>query len=304
MAIYFLIFVLFVFLFVGGETQQKHRLIKDVWDAGHLVLFGLISFIYFSRPAKANHSIIYKIIVTTLFCLLVGSAIEVIQLFTHRNFSIGDIINDVIGGYLGLLAIIITSKHKTLKNQIIAPLVFFLLVIIGLRGLEKDLIDEYILRSDFPELASFETNLEMDRWEFKQVNAKRSLQHVKKGSYSLEAEFLPGRYPNISMQHFLADWSGYEKLGFSVFNPTNESQQFELKVYDARHVTTGRKYKDRLNKQITFAPGWNEIDIELSEIIRSPKHRSMNAKEIKGFSLFTDKLKQPVTLFIDNVHLK
>jgi len=304
MAIYSLVFILFVFLFVGGETQQKHRLIKDIWDAGHLVLFGLISFIYFSHPARTNHSLTYKIVATTLFSLISGSAIELIQMFTHRSFSLGDIVNDVIGGYLGLLAIIITSKQKTLKNQILASLAFLLLIFIGLRGLEKHLIDEYILRNDFPELASFETNLEMERWEFKLVNAKPSLQYVKKGTYSLEAEFLRGRYPNISMQHFMADWSDYEKLHFSVFNATNETQQFELKIYDSKHIATGRKYKDRFNKPVSFAPGWNEIDIELSDIIRSPRHRSMNIKAIKGFSLFTDKLKQPVTLFIDDIHLK
>jgi len=303
MALYFLIFILFIFLFVGGETQQKHRLIKDVWDAGHLILFGLISFIYFSHPVRVNHSIIYKVVATTLFCLFIGSAIEIIQLFTHRNFSIGDIVNDVIGGYLGLLAIVITNKQQTLKNQIIAPLVFFLLIFIGLRGLEKHLVDEYILRSDFPELASFETNLEMERWEFKLVNAKPSLQHVKKGTYSLEAEFLRGRYPNISLQHFKADWSEYEKLSFSVFNPGSEPQQFELKIYDAQHITSGRKFKDRFNKKITFAAGWNEIEIELSKIIQSPRNRSMNIKEMKGLSLFTDKLKQPVTIFIDSIHL-
>jgi len=236
--------------------------------------------------------------------LFIGSAIEILQLFTHRNFSLGDIVNDVIGGYLGLLAITITSKQQTLKNQIIAPLIFFLLIIIGLRGLEKHLVDEYILRNDFPELASFETNLEMERWEFKLVNAESSLQHAKKGTHSLKAEFLRGRYPNISLQHFKADWSEYEKLSFSVYNSTNEPQQFELKIYDSRHVTTGRKFKDRFNKKITFTAGWNEIEIDLSDIIKSPRHRSMNIKEIKGLSLFTDKLKQPVTLFIDNIRLE
>lgn len=304
MALYFLIFILFIFLFVGGETQQQHRLIKDIWDTGHIFLFGLFSFVYFSFPDKANHSVTYKVITTTLFCLFAGSAIEIIQLYTHRNFSIGDIVNDVIGGYLGLLAIIITCKKQSLKNQVIASLAFFLLIFIGLRGLEKHLVDEYKLRKDFPELASFETNLEMERWEFKLVNAKPSLQHVKKGKHSLEAEFLPGRYPNISLQHFKADWSDYEKLSFSVFNPGNEPQQFELKIYDARHIISGRKFKDRFNKKITMTTGWNEIEIELSTIIQSPENRSMNIKEIKGLSLFTEKLKKPVTLFIDNIHLK
>ena len=267
-------------------------------------MFGLISFIYFSHPVKVHHSFIYKVIATTLFCLIIGSAIEIIQLFTHRNFSVGDIINDVIGGYLGLLAIVITDKQQAFKSQTISLLVFFLLLVVGLRGLEKHLVDELILRKDFPELASFENRLEMERWQFKLVNAKPSTKYVKKGRNSLEVEFLPGRYPNISLQHLKSDWSDYEKLSFFVFNPSNQLLPLGLKVYDLKHTTTGRKHEDRFIKEIAFSPGWNEIEVKISEIINSPRHRSMNIRKIKGLSLYTDKLMQPVTIFIDNIHLK
>lgn len=303
MAIFFLILFLSIFLFVGGEVQQEHRLIKDIWDSGHLFLFALMSYGYFSLDSKTSHSISYKIIFTTIISLILGSAIEVIQLLLHRDFSKGDIINDVIGAYIGLLVLAILDKKQTFKLKTTAFILVIFCFSAGLRNMEKHLLDEWNMRQQFPVLSDFENQLEMSRWENNRTVLKRTQEFVKTGSYSLKVSFLPGRYPNISLEHFINNWSDYKAIRYSIYNPSDKNHTFVMKVYDKRHIQQGRSYNDRFNHKISVKPGWNTFNIPLNDIINAPKKRSMNIQQIKGFSLFTDRLEQPLTIYIDDIHL-
>lgn len=301
--IIFLILFLSLFLFIGGEVLPKHRLIKDIWDAGHLVLFALLSYSYFNLNSKINHSILYKIVFTTLFSLLIGTAIELVQLLLHREFSKGDIINDLLGAYIGLLGLLIFNKEHSQKLKASAIILVIFCLAIGLRNMEKHLLDEFNMRQQFPMLASFETDLEMSRWENNLTVLSRSRDFIKTGSHSLKVSFLPGRYPNISLEHFKNDWSGYRAINYSIYNPSQITQSFAMKVYDKIHTRRGRDYNDRFNHPISIAPGWNTFTIPLKDIISAPKSRSMNIRQIKGFSLFTDRLEKPSTIYIENIHL-
>lgn len=302
-AIYFVVFILFIFLFIGGESQQKHRLIKDIWDTGHLVLFGLLSYGYFSHQANANHSIVYKVIFTFIACLVIGTTIEVIQLLVHRDFSRSDIINNIIGGYIGLLSLYLFNKQNTLKTKSITFVLILFCIAVGLRHMERHLFDEFHIRQDFPLLSGFESKFEMERWENSLSFIKRSTEFVKEGSHSLKVDFLPGRYPNIVLRHFKGDWSDFSTFSYSVYNPTDVTHRIKMKVSDQKHIKRGLRFNDRFNRSVSLKPGWNTITTPLNEIQQAPKHRSMDLHKIKSFSLFTDKLPQPLTLYIDNIHL-
>lgn len=301
--IFFIIIFLSIFLFVDDEVQQEHRLIVDVWNSGHLFLFALISYGYFSLDSKVNHSISYKIILTTIISLILGSAIEIIQFLLHRGFSKGDIINDLLGGYIGLLALAVFNKQQTLKLKATALILIIFCFAAGLRNMEKNLLDEWNMRQQFPVLSDFENQLEMSRWENRRTVLQRTQEFTKTGVYSLKISFLPGRYPNISLEHFINNWSDYKAIRYSIYNPSNKIHTFQMKVYDKKHNSRGRNYNDRFNHKISVAPGWNTFNIPLTDIINAPKNRLMNMQQIKGFSLFTDQLKQPLTIYVDNIHL-
>lgn len=300
------LFIMLVFLFVGkgGGEQQNHRLIRDLWDAGHLVFFAMLVFSYFKFARKDNVSILNKLFFTTVFCIVFGTAIEVIQSYLQRGFSRDDIINDLIGGYLGLLSLFILSKNSRKLYRNSAIVVFVLLLMVGLRDFGKNLYDELYMRRQFPMLANFETQLELDRWEFSGVNVFRTNKYTMSGDTSLKVIFLPGRYPTISLQYLEADWSNYEKLVFSVFNPNHYDLKFELKLVDKKHRLNGGHYNDRFNKNITFKYGWNIFEVSINSIMNGPKQRLMNIDKISSFSLFTDNLKIPTILYIDSIHLE
>lgn len=298
-----LIFTLFIFLFVENDVQQSHRLIRDIWNAGHLVLFGLLSFGYLHQSRGASLSLKHQIIIITIFCLLIGAAIEFIQLLFKREFSYNDIVNDVIGGYLGLSFFIIAEKTKKIQLRYFATLLFIALTLLGLRNFEKHLLDEYRMRNSFPVIADFENELELTRWKFKKVNVSYSTHHVVSGKHSLEARLLPSRYPTASLEHLINDWRSFQFLSLSVYNPQSSTFDFTISIYDDEHNKSGRRYNDRFNKVIKLQTGWNNIRLSINDIRQAPKHRAMKLNQISGIYMFAHRLKQPRTIYIDAIQL-
>ncbi len=304
LVLFSVILLLFIFLFVGGEAQQKHRLIKDIWNSGHLVFFALISFSYFDFTKNHPSSAVFKIILTTLFCLIAGSLIEILQLLVDRDFSFNDILNNLIGGYIGLLFFNLLQPQQAFNKRLVQTILFLIFLVVGLRDFTIDLIDEFFLQNDFPVLASFETPFEKTRWENKLSKIEYSQKLSSAGQRSLRIEFLPGQYPGIHLTHLINDWSDYQKLSFSLYNPSTTPLSFVVKVFDQQHIENGYPYTDRYNKTIEFKPGWNHISISLDEIKKSPQLREMNLKMIKGFEFFAVDLKEPTTTFFDHLSLQ
>ena len=303
LVLFSVILVLFIFLFVDGEVQHKHRLIKDIWDAGHLVFFSLISFGYFDFTKKHPSSAVFQIILTTIFCLFAGSLIESLQLLVDRDFSFNDILNNLIGGYLGLLFFNLRQPQQAFRKRLTHTILFLILLVVGSRNFTIDLIDEFFLQNDFPVLASFETSFEKTRWDYQLSHSTFSKKHSKQGQHSMQVEFLPGQYPGIHLEHFINDWSAYHSLSFSLYNPNKDTFAFVVKVYDQKHIENGYPYIDRFNKVIKFKPGWNHITISLNEIRMAPNQRKMDMKKIKDFSFFTTNLQHPVTMYFDHLFL-
>jgi VanZ family protein len=301
---YSLLAILVYFLFeAGGVGEERHRLIQGIWNLGHIVLFMLLGMACLNTALLNKRSLVFKISIVTLASLILGTATEAIQLLVQREFSIDDIANDLIGAYLALLIQSITDKMKTTTTRFGASMLAILFLSIGFRDFIPTVMDEMALYEDFPVLASFESDAEIDRWEFIDARAVRDEQSSISGQYSLKVEYLPAIYPSISLLHLKSDWRGYEQLSLSIYSINQQNIPFEIKVHDKYHSRSRGGYNDRFNKNITLKQGWNFIAIPLAEIAASPKGRFMDMSEINRISLFTHKLLKPTTLYIDDIRL-
>ena len=119
----------------------------------------------------------------------------------------------------------------------------------------------------------------------------------------MQAIFLPDAFPDITLQHFPRDWSGYNNIKFSLYNKAQDPIVIELKIYDEDHMKYGYQYTDRFNRELLLQPGWNNIFISLNEIFNSPEKRTMDIARIKSFSLFLKDVTSPVTIYIDDLKL-
>ncbi len=300
---YFLAVILTILLFVGGPDYESHRIVQQIWDVGHVALFLILSYIILIFIRKYKLSYITQFLIIIAFSFMFGLFVEIIQLLIGRDFELQDLANDVSGAIIGYFVYYLLHAKISKLHNIIAAMSIVLLLMISLYPLANVLVDEVKMKNDFPVLSDFESPTQLSRWDVKQANLSLNKHHVQQGEYSLQATFLPDAFPDITLQHFPRDWSGYNNIKFSLYNKAQDPIVIELKIYDEDHMKYGYQYTDRFNRELLLQPGWNNISISLNEIFNSPEKRTMDIARIKSFSLFLKDVTSPVTIFLDDLKL-
>lgn len=300
---YLLAVILTILLFVGGPNYESHRIVQHIWDMGHVALFLMLSYIILIFIRKYKLSYIAQFLIIAGFSFIFGLFVELIQLLVGRDFELQDLANDVSGAVIGYFVYYLLHAKISKLGKIIAALSIVLLLMISLYPLVNVLVDEVKMKNEFPVLSDFESPAQLSRWDVKQANLSLSKHYVQQGEYSLQAIFLPDAFPDITLQHFPRNWSGYKNIKFSLYNKEPDPVVIELKVYDEDHMKYGYQYTDRFNRELLLQPGWNNIFISLNEIFNSPEKRTMDRTRIKSFSLFFKDVTSPVTIFLDDLKL-
>lgn len=300
---YFLAIILTILLFVGGPDYESHRIVQQIWDVGHVALFLMLSYIILIFIRKYKLSYITQFLIIVALSFIFGLFVELIQLLVGRDFELQDLANDVSGAIIGYFVYYLLHAKISKLHNIIAAMSIALLLMISLYPLANVLVDEVNMKNEFPVLSDFESATQLSRWDVKQANLSLNKHHVQEGEYSLQAIFLPDAFPDITLQHFPRDWSGYNNIKFSLYNKAQDPIVIELKIYDEDHMKYGYQYTDRFNRELLLQPGWNNIFISLNEIFNSPEKRTMDITRIKSFSLFLKDVTSPVTIFLDNLKL-
>ena len=300
---YFLAVILTILLFVGGPGYESHRIVQQIWEVGHVALFLILSYIILIFIRKYKLSYITQFLIIVALSFIFGLFVELIQLLVGRDFELQDLANDVSGAIIGYFVYYLLHAKISKLHNIIAALSIALLLMISLYPLANVLVDEVKMKNEFPVLSDFESPTQLSRWDVKQANLSLNKHHVQQGEYSLQAIFLPDAFPDITLQHFPRDWSGYKNIKFSLYNKAQDPVVIELKIYDEDHMKYGYQYTDRFNRELLLQPGWNNISISLNEIFNSPEKRMMNIARIKSFSLFLKDVTSPVTIFLDDLKL-
>ena len=298
-----LLIILTILLFVGGPDYESHRLFKKVWDTGHLFLFAIISYLMLTTILFSKYHINKRIILIMIFCLFFGLSVESIQYFIGRSYEVNDIYADLIGASIGVT---VYYKNNISKNKLFRYYILLLqlvLVSIGFFPLISSGVDELSMRKQFPVLADFESRFEISRWDINKAKISLSNKHVRSGKSSLKVEFLPDKYPDVTLKHFYRDWSGYEKLNFSIFNAMLDTTEIQIKIYDSEHSKRNYNYSDRYNETVLLKSGWNDLSFKVDNICSSPKDRKMKCFDVESFSLFINDLKTPIIIYIDNIIL-
>ena len=294
--------VLISLLFVGGPQDFNGRIIVATWNAGHAVLFAILTFALLSYTRLKHDSHTKQFIFAVAFSLIFGFITEVIQYLIGRNLEVKDLVNDLIGGLAGLaFALAVNSRNK--KYTIGGVFVGAFLGLIGIRGLIVSAIDEYRISQEFPLLSGFESLIELNRWNTDHAQISLSDKHTSSGSQSMRVELLPAKYPFIRLDHFERNWQNKKSINFDIFSESKSPVTMVLKIYDMQHLKTGYFFSDRYNQRFTLLPGQNQFSFALADIQSAPANREMNMSNIVAVSLFTVHLKQPLVFYIDTVRL-
>ncbi len=296
------IFILLCLLFTKGPDYYDHRIIKQIWESGHFILFAGLFLLLFQFEILRKLSFFTQLFLTITISIIIGVATEFLQLLVGRNFEFKDIINDLLGGLAGFLTHLISAKRKYTQN-LGCIIGISMLTLIGLRPLLYAVIDEFYLYQNFPNLSDFETPYELGRWDYASASISTSEDIKSHGNQSMKVVFFPAQYPDITLNHFKRNWQDYNQINFSLFNTSNQTLTFELKIYDQKHPLSNYAFDDRFNLPVKMKPGWNHFSYPLKTIKSSLQHRKMEMQSVLSLSLFMINLKQEVIIYLDHVHL-
>ncbi len=292
-----------VLLFVGGPDANSHRVFKLFWDTGHFVYFAMGAVALLHTRLFHRKPWTWKTSSVLALSFVLGLSVEVVQLRIGRTFAWTDLANDMVGACIGLALVAglrFRGRHALAVSLYVLALC---LTLYELRPLASAVVDDYLERKDFPVLAGFETPFELSRW--KTNSTKVSLDHavVRSGSGAMKIDFLPAKYPGVTLIDFPSNWQHYKHLRFSLYNPGSQPLYVVCKIYDAQHQANGYEYNDRFNKQLSIKPGWNDIAVPLEEVMSSPRTRSMDMTHIQSLAFFMIDLRVPTLLFLDGLRL-
>ena len=301
--LFFLVSALFIFLlFWGGPGSFSSRSMAHAWNLGHVVCFafwvhGLSTMAWFRRAGFAK-----QLLLATIFSVTMGGAIEVLQGYTHRDPDLFDVGRDLGGGLVALAWVAPRHGKWTMSGRLGLRACGLFLLGICVLPLAGALLDETMARWQFPLLADFENPLELTRWKGDAQFALDADQAAS-GRRSLKVSLAPGRYSGIALRYFPGNWLGFTALRFSVFNPAGQPLRLTCRIHDQLHEKAAQEFRDRFNRTLVIAPGWNDISIPLREVAAAPKGRTMDLARLRQVGIFASRLPEPRAIYLDSVRL-
>ena len=295
---------LMVFLFFGDVSSGNHRYIDEVFDFGHILLFGIASLAILniiSSAGNGGRSILIYFLAGGITFLL-GFITECIQLYMpQRQFDLWDLLYDLIGATV-FLANGLTRSNAEIRGAFSKTILYVSILLMGLCFLPTvtAVIDDHEMQKDFPMIGSFERSFEMGRWKAQDSEMSRTTIYRTQGEYSMQVKLNPGKYPGISTRYFFGDWHDYDVLAFDVFLAETEPLKMSIRIDDKDH---NNAHNDRFNKTFLLNSKLNEINIPLKNVMRAPTGRTMDMRNIAQIVLFSYNLQRKSTIFIDNIRL-
>jgi len=296
-----LFFGIILFILVGIDIPEN-RLSIALFNFGHLPLFGLLALVILITLNKGSWPVenIRYYYIAGAVSVFIGFLIELIQIhIPGRFFELQDIILNFVGTATFLILSYTPGRYRK-WTRIIGKSFSLIAILIAMSPVFIAIADTWQMQKNFPLINSFETSLEISRWEAKCSTITRSIQNASDKAHSLKILLDPATYPGASTKYFVCDWRGFTELCFDVFLTGESPIPITVRIDDKDHK---QSFDDRYNGKCILNPGMNHIAIDLEDIRTAPTTRTMDMENIVLICLFSYELKEQRTLYIDNMRL-
>jgi len=279
---------------------QGGREVSVLNNSLHAPAFALLAVLFYRTLIGLSWPPWRSAWVTCAVLVTVGVATEAAQYSVGRSFSLEDIAADSVGVAAGTLwAMAATRPAKRARRLLRAGAVG--LLFLSVSPAPFHLVDTMRQYREFPVLGSFEHALERLRWHTCRAAMRRCNEHATDGDWSLQVDLRPGAFSGVGTGVLLGDWSGRGELIFDVELTEGPPLDWWLTIEDKQSRKTP---DDRFERHWRLEPGRRQMIIPLADVQRGPAGRQLDLREIVLVQFFAVDLKEPRTLFLDNVRLR
>lgn len=307
---YLVIALSIALLLLLWPMPEMSRFFRYGMDLLHAPFFAVFAFILDQKRRRLQNERFYKLFFFWLLLLILAMCLEAAQSWVGRDSNWHDGLSNILGITAGIFFSFSCSTQRFYSKWITRLLGILLIISGSLYGF-RGMLDTLQAQVDFPVFADFESNHELLRWQIRDASLVQSRQHATSGNFSGKLVLRAGRYPGVSIELPVNDWSTYKHLKFDVvWSPQNESSP----VIESRTHRLALRIKledrepsefisDRFESTIELHPGKNYIQIPLVEIANGPENRLLRLNAMSKLSLFVPNLKTTESLFVDRIFL-
>lgn len=259
----------------------------------HVGFFALFTWLLMRAPALQSYRFPVRGGLVVLGALALGGAIEFTQPWFGRSAGLQDLWQNL----LGAMAAIALSA-PTVGARLALGSVMAVVLVAEIYAPAISLWDRGVARIQFPVLSDFSTTFEHRRWSAGEPDD--SIARI--GERSLRVDLKPGRFPGTTLRRSLGDWSHYDTLELSIYNPA-APLSITVSIRDHDNANRGGAYSDRFNRRFLLRPGWNDLTIPVDDVRNAPAQRQQNLDNLAMLAIFTANLDEQRTLYLDRVRL-
>ncbi len=170
------------------------------------------------------------------------------------------------------------------------PLLVYLLLLSGLLAAPNRVLV----------LEDFETAASLKNWE---GDIRLASERASHGRSSALVRFNEHR-AEISATKFAADWRGYDRLLFDLYNEQKEILTATLRIYDdAGEIGRARRDYYEAEDKVLLLTGWNHIELKLTGLHAASYERELSLGQIRRITLSIERGALPCVLYLDNLRL-
>jgi VanZ family protein len=232
-----------------------------------------------------------------------GLAGEWLQAFVNRSPSWQDAAANAAG--VAAATLWITGCLRGKRFQAAGGLLAAVILLAVSANPLLEIHDSVLQKSEFPLIASFERNRELNTWHTRHSHISADTSWSTDGQRSLKVSLHRAAYPGIRLKWPPEDWSPYRTLQIDVRNPGTEPIDLLVKVADRLHTQTGFQDDDRFEWPVVLNPSeTTTVRIDLLQVKAAAASRTMQMDQIALFEIFALRSSGSNEFQVDNIRLE
>ena len=231
--------LLIPFLVPIPVVLRRHPVIGSLGDQLHTVLFCCATFmLYWKGPLTG------RLLRTSIAAVVIGIAIEFLQILVGRTPLLHDVLLDMVG--VGLAVSFVQWRGYGRRLGLVTLIALLVSIPVQLHKLPLIVAGQYAVQDKFPTLSDFEGKAELALWSGRYGGEIAPVREPDGNTFLRLTTGPSDRWPSLRMGLFPHDWTGYTRLVLRVRHRTAgvDSLKFTVRLDDfasrrGKHVGLG-----------------------------------------------------------------